>query len=226
MRMIGRTREQKAAEVVIIEVMRIAKLSNPRSILNIGEEDLDYTINNIAKDYLMDDFEAGKKILDLAVLQFFALSQRDSDINIGDFLRLSHAESRQAKEFKYTQQIINPIRNLSKKEEAKENFKRVKEALKTITEKPLPYNKDFRVQHDAYENYEMPENLKEPIQKMTMWERWKLELPEKLKEISNSELQSLCLKAWDSGLTVDEKNRFSELKQQEYLKQNKWRKSE
>ncbi len=142
---LGKSKELIHAERVLIEVMRIVKISNSSSLFGISEEDVDYFIKNIARDYLQDDFEGGKKILDMAVTQLSSLAQKESGVNLGDFNRLCYATDAQIKDSERTQNLISPHRT-SKKDVSREKLAEIKLILKNAV-KSLPYNKDVRVKY-------------------------------------------------------------------------------
>lgn len=228
MKVLARTAELRAAEAVIIEVMRITKLSNPQALIGVDEDDVDYLIKNIARDYLAEDFQRGQMILKAAVTQFFSLSQKESKINLGDFTRLCHAEDRRQKEFQQTQQLISPDRPLSPKNHGRENFEKLKKMLgESEAIKRLPYNKDFRVQSDNYERVEEPIKKENEItfcgpvlehfcysDGPRLYEKCSIVGHiEPMESIKNVELRDLYERAWTIGLMNDEKARFYELTQ-------------
>jgi len=223
MKMLSASKELIAAESAIIEVIRISKLSNPQSMIGISEADIDYLIKNIARDYLMYDFEHGKKNLDIAVSQFFAKAQQSCKINIGDFMRLCHAQDLQVKEGLKTQRLIAGGKRCAKSD-AVENIAKLKELLKDVVGRSLPYNKEIRVTESRYSEIgesgkhetEMgAHELREHLSKKRMLLHNDLYSFGQLRhwsDIENTELRELYLKAWsDKGVTRVEKDRMQEL---------------
>lgn len=211
MKTIRRSTELKTAEGVVIEAMRIAKLANPRGAIGISDDDMDYLVQNLARDYLVGNLYEGKKILDEAIKGLFSLSQTNLNITIGDFTRLCYSIKMNIGELTKTEKMINEGAPRIPKGKARKNIESIKEMLSSAMAE-LPYNKNIRVT-DGAESMGIQE-LEEHLTKTRLETQTKLAAggtTPAFENVEDPELRELYEKGWTRGLEKEEKVRYGEL---------------
>lgn len=160
--LIAKTEALIYAEKVMVEVMRITKLANPIAVKDITRDDFDYISKNLVRDYLSDDYEKGKKVLDAGVAQYFLQSQSNVNINVGHFSAACYGIKKQGEEVLRTQKMINKPTNAVGKALARENFTKMNDILREAVKATKPK----ATKHTFAEVKKNPELTKQALERL------------------------------------------------------------
>ncbi len=220
----SKSRAVLEAEKTLVEIFRITKLHNQKSMVGITSDDLEYLADNLAKEYLTDDFDSGVKILRQAVTDYFNRSKSDGKTEVGDFIRMCYSHKRLQEEENSSRRLINYPAVIIR-DHYQENIKNIKKMLREAM-KPLPYNKERKMTFaEIKADPESKQRALDALQKPAVEAEGRVysygpKLYAKCVEvgaiapvetIKDPELAELYIKAWTVGLTRDEKDHMTQV---------------
>lgn len=211
-------------EQALTAIYQAMKFHNPKDLLGITPNDLKDLVASLKVDYSPSVVMRAKDETLKACT--------GKALTIGAFLERCMAINRLEATLAKTQDLIKRD-DKNYKSIAEENVTRIKQILKAVTEKPLPYDKNIRVGKEArpfsHEVNPVPKGT--PLRREEelsffdpIWDQACYSDGPRLYEkcvavghiapvesIKNPELRDLYTKAWTVGLMLEEKTRFNEL---------------
>lgn len=158
-----KSRAVMEAEKILVEAFRITKLHNQKAMCNITNEDLQYLANNLVEEYLSSNLNEGVQLLKNCITEYNNKAKEDNKVEIGDFLRLCYSAKKRFDDEVSSRKLLTSLSPKGDKESAKSTSKEaiaeIRELLKTAI-KPLPYNKDHKIEYDPID-FEIKERAKD-----------------------------------------------------------------
>jgi hypothetical protein len=200
-------KSMNAYQKSVAQIYQSIKFHNPQSLLGITQQDIHDLTASLESNYSPMIVEQAKNEM--------IKSCSGKSFNLGVFLEKCQGAHRAQQNFDNTQKLIaSSEMTEDKKALGKKHLAQIREMLKPAI-KPLPYDKNFRVNANAQEGD--GELLSSPksdarAENLARFEKAKqANFAVDPDTIEDKELRTLYVKAWSDGLDLNEKQRFSEL---------------